>query len=136
MTKPSRSDIPDLSGKLYYTIGEVSEMTGIKAHVLRYWESEFPTLKPGKGRGGSRRYRRRDIEQVLAIRDLLYDRGFRIAGARKYLAEQRKSGSKSNQPSQLAMSFDQLDRTEQIAHIRVELREIQGLLSIERAAKG
>lgn len=77
------AEIPD---KLYFKIGEVSELTGIKAYVLRYWETEFP-LGPKKSRTGQRLYRREDIEKVRLISRLLYDEGFTIAGARRHLAE-------------------------------------------------
>ena len=80
--------LPHLPEKLYYSIREVSEYTGVKAHVLRYWEQEFPTLRPKKNRAGNRSYRPRDIEQVLMIKKLLYDDGFKIDGARKLLKEE------------------------------------------------
>ncbi len=73
-------------GKLYYKIGEVCEILGVEAHVLRYWESEFPNLSPPKNKAGQRTYRPKDIELLLEIRRLLYDEGFTIAGARKRLA--------------------------------------------------
>ncbi|HEV2177794.1 MAG TPA: MerR family transcriptional regulator [Terriglobia bacterium] len=76
--------IPD---KLYFRIGEVSELTHTKAYVLRYWETEFPALKPSKGATGQRLYRRRDVETVLEIKRLLYEQGFTIEGARKKLAQ-------------------------------------------------
>ncbi len=79
----------DYPKKLYYTISEVAAIAGVKAHVLRYWESEFPSLHPRKTRAGSRRYRPVDIEAVLAIKELLYDKGFKIAGARKALREEK-----------------------------------------------
>ncbi len=118
----------DLSRKLYYTIGEVAELTGVKAHVLRYWENEFPSLRPGKDRSGARRYRRGDIEQILAIRELLYERGFRIAGARQELADRRRGGGQEPAADQLALSFDQLDRPAQLAEIRRELAEVRDLV--------
>ncbi len=71
--------------KLYYSIGEVSELTGIPAHVLRYWESEFPQLHPKKGRTGNRTYQDKDLELVLKIKGLLYDQRFTIAGAKVQL---------------------------------------------------
>lgn len=71
--------------KLYYSIGEVSQITDVPAHVLRYWETEFPQLNPKKGRGGSRMYQVRDLELVQQIKSLLYDRRFTIAGARAEL---------------------------------------------------
>jgi DNA-binding transcriptional MerR regulator len=79
----------DYPKKLYYSISEVAAITGVKAHVLRYWESEFPSLHPRKTRAGSRRYRPVDIEAVLAIKELLYDKGFKIAGARRALREEK-----------------------------------------------
>ncbi|MCO4768929.1 MAG: MerR family transcriptional regulator [Deltaproteobacteria bacterium] len=74
--------IPD---KVFFRIGEVAKITGVKAYVLRFWEGEFPTLRPQKGKSGQRRYRRPDIEQVLRIRELLWNRKFTIAGARSEL---------------------------------------------------
>lgn len=78
------------SGKIFYTIGEVAAMMDLKTHVLRYWESEFPALKPQKRANGRRAYRESDIEIVRTIRRLLYDEGYTIAGAKKKLAEQRR----------------------------------------------
>lgn len=78
----SADQIPD---KMYFRIGEVAELIGVKSHVLRYWEKEFATLKPQKSRAGQRMYRRRDVETLLHIRGLLYDLGYTIAGARKML---------------------------------------------------
>lgn len=74
--------------KNLFRIGEVSRLTGTKAFVLRYWETEFPTLEPVKSASGHRMYRREDIETVFEIKRLLYDEGFTIAGARRHLAEQ------------------------------------------------
>jgi DNA-binding transcriptional MerR regulator len=76
-----------LSKKLYYRIGEVCEILGVEAHVLRYWESEFSRLSPPKNKAGQRTYRPKDIELLLEIRKLLYEEGFTIAGARKKLTE-------------------------------------------------
>lgn len=81
----SASSIPE---KSLFRIGEVSRLTATKAFVLRYWETEFPTLQPVKSPSGHRLYRRQDIETVFEIKRLLYDEGFTIAGARKYLADQ------------------------------------------------
>ncbi len=82
----------DAPEKLYYSISEVSEATGVKAHVLRYWESQFPMLRPRKSRGGMRMYRAKDAALIQRIKYLLYDRGFTIAGARRKLFEDRRSG--------------------------------------------
>lgn len=75
-------EIPD---KLYYKIGEVAKFTGIKPHVLRYWETEFKTIRPNKSRTNQRLYRKQDVELILLLKDLLYNQGFTIAGARKKL---------------------------------------------------
>ncbi len=71
--------------KLYYSISEVSEITSLKQYVLRYWETEFSQLKPGKNRAGNRIYRYRDVETIMEIKSLLYDRKFTIKGAQQYL---------------------------------------------------
>ena len=73
--------------KLYFKIGEVAELTGVKPHVLRYWESEFGSFRPVKSRSKQRLYRRKEIETALRIKDLLYNQGFTIAGAQKVLRE-------------------------------------------------
>ena len=77
----------DLPGKLYFKIGEVARLVGVKPYVLRYWESEFSVLRPGKTRSRHRLYRRRDVETLLEIRRLLYAEGYTIAGAKRRLRE-------------------------------------------------
>jgi len=79
---------PEIPENSFFRIGEVSRLTATKTFVLRYWESEFPTLQPVKSPSGHRLYRREDIETVFEIKRLLYEEGFTIAGARKHLAEQ------------------------------------------------
>jgi DNA-binding transcriptional MerR regulator len=79
--------------KLFFKIGEVCELAGVQAHVLRYWETEFPTLAPQKNRAGQRTYRRRDVEMALRIKELLYDEQYTIAGAKKKLAHELRGGS-------------------------------------------
>jgi DNA-binding transcriptional MerR regulator len=80
--------------KLFFKIGEVCDITGIQAHVLRYWESEFPMLAPQKNRAGQRTYRKRDVEMVLRIKDLLYEDQYTIAGAKKRLTSEIRGASK------------------------------------------
>jgi DNA-binding transcriptional MerR regulator len=80
--------------KLFFKIGEVCDITGIQAHVLRYWESEFPTLAPQKNRAGQRTYRKRDVEMVLRIKELLYEDQYTIAGAKKRLTNEIRGASK------------------------------------------
>jgi len=100
--------------KIFYSIGEVSALTGLKSHILRYWESEFPTLKPEKRSNGRRAYRKADILLVLAIKKLLYEEGYTIAGARKKLAAARR------RPAQ--------DR-DMVAELRKDLEKLLGLLA-------
>ena len=77
--------------KLYYSISEVSEITGLKQYVLRYWETEFSQLKPGKNRGGNRIYRSHDVDTIMEIKSLLYDRKFTIKGAQQHLKHPSKN---------------------------------------------
>jgi DNA-binding transcriptional MerR regulator len=88
----AQSDLP-IPAKNFFRIGEVSRLTATKPFVLRYWETEFPMLQPVKGAKGHRLYRRQDIDTVLAIKRLLYDEGFTIAGARRHLREQNGAGA-------------------------------------------
>jgi DNA-binding transcriptional MerR regulator len=78
------------SDKLYYSIGEVRAITGLEPYVLRYWETEFPKLKPKKNSGGQRAYQRKDIELILRIKELLYEQGYTIKGARAVLRGARQ----------------------------------------------
>jgi DNA-binding transcriptional MerR regulator len=80
--------------KLFFKIGEVCDLTGVQAHVLRYWESEFPMLAPQKNRAGQRTYRKRDVEMALRIKELLYEDQYTIAGAKKKLASELRGASK------------------------------------------
>jgi len=127
----------DRPSKLYYSISEVAELTGVKAHVLRYWESEFPTFRPRKTRAGARRFRQKDIDEVQAIKKLLYDEGFKIAGARK-VRKQAKTAARQRQderPAQMAMTFSQLEADEQLRLVREQLGEVLQLVrDIDQAA--
>jgi DNA-binding transcriptional MerR regulator len=93
--------------KLFYSIGEVSELTGIPAHVLRYWEGEFSELSPKKGRNGSRLYQERDLILIRRIMSLLYDQKFTISGARKRLKEERSPASGANGSGELMKDIRQ-----------------------------
>ena len=79
----------ELPEKLYYSISEVAKLSGVKPHVLRYWEAEFPTLRPKKNRAGNRSYRQGDIDEIQAIKHLLYEEGYKIDGARRLLANRQ-----------------------------------------------
>jgi DNA-binding transcriptional MerR regulator len=102
--------------KIFYSIGEVSSLTGLKSHILRYWESEFPTLRPEKRSNGRRAYRKSDILLVIAIKKLLYEEGYTIAGARKKISEARKK------PEPNAGNVDV------VAELREDLEELRELL--------
>src|ERR1700731_5221294 len=115
--------IPD---KLYFRIGEVAPLCPLPAYVLRFWESEFPQLKPVKSSTGQRMYRKRDVENVLRIKQLLYEQGFTISGARQHLRPETKSDK-----TQSAIPFPTHSSSE-IQHIRQGLREILNLLSTRR----
>src|SRR5271154_5735813 len=91
----AQSGLP-IPAKNFFRIGEVSRLTATKTFVLRYWETEFPMLQPVKSAKGHRLYRRQDIDTVLAIKRLLYDEGFTIAGARRHLREQNGGGADAN----------------------------------------
>jgi DNA-binding transcriptional MerR regulator len=100
MLEPSNnSELPAIPSKRYFTIGEVSELCAVKPHVLRYWEQEFPDLKPVKRRGNRRYYQRHDVMLIRQIRSLLYEQGFTIGGARQQLSGEsaREDVSQSQQ---------------------------------------
>lgn len=91
MLEPTNNaELPAIPGKRYFTIGEVSELCAVKPHVLRYWEQEFPQLKPVKRRGNRRYYQRQDVLTIREIRSLLYEQGFTIGGARQQLEHEKQ----------------------------------------------
>src|ERR1039457_3301145 len=112
--------IPD---KLYFRIGEVAQLCRLPAYVLRFWETEFPQLKPVKGSTGQRMYRKRDVESVVRIKKLLYEDGFTIPGARTQLREEMKSDR-----HQSALPFPG-SASVSVAHLRNELQQILQILS-------
>ncbi|MCY3752231.1 MAG: MerR family transcriptional regulator [Gammaproteobacteria bacterium] len=100
MLEPAQnSELPAIPSKRYFTIGEVSDLCAVKPHVLRYWEQEFPQLKPLKRRGNRRYYQRQDVILIRQIRSLLYEHGFTISGARQRLSgdEAREDSNQSQQ---------------------------------------
>jgi DNA-binding transcriptional MerR regulator len=101
MLEPSHNnELPVIPGKRYFTIGEVSELCAVKPHVLRYWEQEFPQLKPVKRRGNRRYYQRDDVLTIRQIRSLLYDQGYTIGGARLKLTGE-EAADDNNQSQQI-----------------------------------
>ena len=97
-TRPGKASSPDIPNKLYFRIGEVSDLVGVKPYVLRYWESEFPDIKPSKSKSGQRLYKRRDVELLLRIKELLYEERFTINGARKRLKDFGRPEGRDVQP--------------------------------------
>ena len=96
MLEPTNNnELPAIPGKRYFTIGEVSELCAVKPHVLRYWEQEFPQLKPVKRRGNRRYYQREDVLTIRQIRALLYEQGYTIGGARQRMTDEGKDGAMS-----------------------------------------
>ena len=108
---PHHIKIPD---KLYFKIGEVSEISGLPSHVLRFWESEFKKIKPRRTESGQRSYTRKDIETILEIKHLLHDKKFTLEGARKYL--NARTGS------------DSMTENELLAELKAELKSIRDML--------
>jgi len=116
MLEPSNNnELPPIPGKRYFTIGEVSDLCEVKPHVLRYWEQEFPQLKPVKRRGNRRYYQRQDVVMIRQIRSLLYEQGYTIGGARLQLTEPEKDGEKLGR--------------EAIREMLTELEEIKSILN-------
>ena len=115
--------IPD---KIYFRIGEVSRLCRLPSYVLRFWETEFPQLKPSKSSTGQRMYRKPDVENVLRIKKLLYEEGFTIAGARQYLRSENKK-------KQTTLPFSASPAgSSQLKQVRQGLRDILGMLSARK----
>jgi DNA-binding transcriptional MerR regulator len=146
------NNLPPIPAKRYFTIGEVGDLCGVKPHVLRYWEQEFTQLRPMKRRGNRRYYQHHEVLMIRRIRDLLYDQGFTISGARNKMQEllqnerdKRRNGevmfegvevievdgADLNQFEDSQLPEDGTDRFEDVILLRRELSEIRELLSIE-----
>jgi len=115
----TKAPLPPIPAKRYFTIGEVSELCGVKPHVLRYWEQEFTQLKPVKRRGNRRYYQHHEVLLIRRIRELLYDQGFTISGARNRLDELVAEPTKT----------PRVNRSPQLAALR---KEIEGVLQLLR----
>lgn len=124
LAKTAEIAVPD---RLYFRIGEVSRLCHLPSYVLRFWETEFPQLKPVKSSTGQRMYRRKDVENVLRIKKLLYEQGFTIVGARQQLRAETKVDKKQNPLPFPSHSLPELK------NIRQGLREILTILSARRA---
>jgi len=133
MREPAAGELgPEIPDKLYFRIGEVSRLAGIKPYVLRFWETEFSSLGPKKSGKGHRLYRRKDVELVLEIKQLLYEKRYTIEGARKYLdSRSREAAPKSAEAAGKLLRTEPLfgETAPALAAIRKELTEILQLLS-------
>ena len=119
MLEPSHNDeLPVIPGKRYFTIGEVSELCAVKPHVLRYWEQEFPQLKPVKRRGNRRYYQRQDVLTIRQIRSLLYDQGFTIGGARLQMSAESNQSDNSQFDQLVTQMIDELEQLLQVLKTR------------------
>jgi DNA-binding transcriptional MerR regulator len=139
MSRPAVA-IPE---KLFFKIGEVCELAGVQAHVLRYWESEFPMLAPQKNRAGQRVYRKRDVEMALRIKELLYEDQYTIAGAKKRLTNELRGGPKlkvngdEESPGAVTERFapnvtrSTAEERQGLKQLAAELRELLSLLEQE-----
>jgi len=129
---PTESGTPEIPDKLYFRIGEVSHLAGVEPYVLRYWESEFPSLGPKKSGTGHRLYRRKDVEMVLELKRLLYEKRFTIEGARLFLDQNKKKASVKTAPVAApkvqGALFDAPVASTALTPIRKELEEILKIL--------
>ena len=125
MTDVALQPAPEIPDKLYFKIGEVSELLGVEAYVLRYWETEFPVLSPKKSGTGHRLYRRKDVELLLRIKHLLYDKRFTIEGARQSLHSEARAPKPERAPKRVQA---ELFSEDPLPDIRRELQEILQLL--------
>lgn len=121
-------DLTDIPDRLYYKIGEVSQIVGVKPHVLRYWETEFPMIKPYKKDSKQRLYRKRDLRMLLMIKKLLHEEMYTIAGAKQILKKlkEQEAGAKDRQ---LYFKFYQENYKAQLRDIKKELLDIKKILS-------
>ena len=120
---PASAEIPD---KLYFRIGEVARLCDVPAYVLRFWEGEFPHLKPNKGGTGQRLFRRRDVEMALRIKRLLYDEGYTIPGARQLL----KIEARQKEPQLTLLGDDALRSQERETRLRILRQDLHSLLAL------
>lgn len=114
---------PPIPEKLYYKIGEVSQITGVEPYILRYWEAEFKIVTPGRTNSRQRLYRRKDLDLILRIKRLLYEERYTIAGAKKKLQRER-----AERERQLKLEFPEKRYREALLRLKRELEDLRGLL--------
>jgi DNA-binding transcriptional MerR regulator len=112
-------DKPENNSKLYYSISEAAMVTQVKPHVLRYWETQFKALHPRKNKAGNRMYRKQDLKMVMLIKELLYEKGFTIAGAKKKLTDEKDAIR-----DQLDLKFGNVDRAARLLEVQREIRHM------------
>jgi len=140
------NSLPSIPAKRYFTIGEVGDLCGVKPHVLRYWEQEFTQLRPMKRRGNRRYYQHHEVLMIRRIRDLLYDQGFTISGARNKMQELLQAERDKTASEELILEgvdisevtdsqFDELSELESVTdvwnEVRRELFEIRDMLAVD-----
>ena len=133
--KSAKVSLPPIPAKRYFTIGEVSELCGVKPHVLRYWEQEFTQLKPVKRRGNRRYYQRQDVLTIRQIRSLLYDEGFTIGGARDAWLERGKPDAPLTIDADVRVPWSEVTTVVNLAK-RIGVENVQFALGAPPAAKG
>ena len=134
LSRPSTAELPPIPAKRYFTIGEVSELCAVKPHVLRYWEQEFTQLKPVKRRGNRRYYQHHEVLLIRRIRDLLYEQGFTITGARHRLESELEApqAARAKKPSSSGSTVTRTALAQiSAAELRQELQRIRHLLGSE-----
>lgn len=133
--RKSLSPSPEIPDRLYFRIGDVAKICSVEPYVLRFWETQFPSLKPNKGGTGQRLYRRKEVELALRIKQLVHDQGYTLAGARQALESAPKTRGK--QQGTLALSSEESQQrldaaTAAIGRARAELRELARQLAVEQ----
>ena len=123
---------PDIPDKMYYTIGEVRKITGIEPYVLRFWETEFSSLRPRKNKKGHRTYKKKDIELILRIKELLYDSKFTIPGARAVLSGKKSAALAQRSKSKKTQAAAD-DSNESLLDVQRELKELLSWLEREQS---
>jgi DNA-binding transcriptional MerR regulator len=126
-----KQTLPEIPDKLYYRIGEVARLCAVETYVLRFWETEFPQLKPNKSGAGQRLYRRREVDLARRIRHLLYEEGYTIPGARQAIQAETRKPAESGQ-----LRLADTGKPAKLGKLRTELKEILGILSTAPSRSG